>query len=69
MDNYRKDIYYYKKPRHIYAIMCNESFINLIDPQHIKFKPVDDWFVENHWPLLVETLFKTNKIQHEITLE
>ena len=69
MNQYKKEVYYFKKPRHIYAIFCSKEFIKFIDPYEIKFKITDDWFTANHWPLLIESIFHPNKIQHEITLE
>lgn len=69
MKNYIKNIYYYKKPRHIYAVFCSESFIRLIDPKQSYFKKADDWFTNNYWSLLIETLFNVNQIKHEITID
>ena len=69
MEDYKKEVYYYITPRHIYAIFCNESYIKLIDPKGIKFKISDEWFTTYHWPLLIDAIFKNGKIAHEITIE
>lgn len=69
MEDYKKEVYYYKKPRHLYAIFCNESYIKFIDPNGIKFKKADEWFNANHWSLVIDAIFKNGKLAHEITLE
>ena len=69
MSKYKKNVYYYKKPRHIYAIFCTEEFIKFIDPKQIKFKISDEWLNTNHWPLLIDAIFKNGKLAHEITIK
>ena len=69
MKDYKKEIYYYRKPHHVFAVFCSNSYIKFIDPEGNKFKIADNWFTLNHWQLLTETIFNTNKIQHEVTID